>query len=297
MFVVFSGQGSQKMHMGRLFADNERVISYIKQASKIVNMDIMHLVMDATSNELNLTQNAQLAIFVMSYALFKLVEPMLGPIHAMAGHSLGEYTALAAAGIISFEDACMFIKERSFLMQQVSGKMLAVLGMDKAKLNLAASLVSNKEKGEECYIANINSSTQIVLSGNEKAIDRAHSVIAAIGGRSVVLPVSGPFHSPYMQDACQKLEGVIDRLDISIAHDRCIQVFSNVTSYPEHDWKKIIKVHMSSPVLWAETLANMSVRYPSEEFIEIGATSLLTSMAKRDGYNMKYIEKYVQEGE
>lgn len=330
MFIVFPGQGSQKMHMGRPFAQNSLVMGHVRCASEITGKDVEYLIMEAESDELNRTENAQLAIFVLSYALFKLAESKLGvmhgnKIHGVAGHSLGEYTALAVAGVLSFEDACLLVKERSVLMQEVSGKMLAVLGVDFQKLQQIANLAN--ESDEKCYVANHNSSTQIVLSGNAMAIERAKAIIDANGGRSVILPVSGPFHTPYMQDACDKLASFVDEVffqsarrpglgavmreshrlvqqklvetslcvspDLSLRDDLYIPVFSNVTALPETDWAKAIKVHMCSPVLWASTLENMRAMHPGEEFIEIGAISLLTSMAKRDGYNMRYWQEYI----
>ncbi len=284
MFIVFPGQGSQKMHMGRAYAENADIMKYIQLASKITNKDIKHLVMDAESEELNRTENAQLAIFVMTYALFKLFEPTLGQINAFAGHSLGEYIALAASRVLSFEDACLLIKERSDLMKQVHGKMMAVLNISPIEANMISLLATENE--EACYVANYNSTTQIVLSGNENAIVRAQEIASKFGKRGVLLPVSGPFHSPYMKDACDKLLPVIDKLQLN---EPKVPVISNIYATPVTHWKSVIGCHMRAPVRWQETLETMKKMDETAEFIEIGATTLLTSMAKRDGYNIKYI--------
>jgi len=301
MFIVFPGQGSQKMHMGRAWEHDSKIMGYVQQASEITNTDITHLIMSAESDELNQTQNAQLAIFVLSYALFKKYQTQLEDMHgkaiALAGHSLGEYTALAAAGVLSFEDACLLIKERSLLMQQAShahsGKMLAVLNISATQANVIALQASDISTNELCFVANYNSSTQIVLSGSENAITRAQDIVQKMGKRGMLLPVSGAFHTPYMKDACTNLLPVIDKLTFSAPS---IPVFSNIYASSDIDWKESVAQHMVSPVRWQETLANMSALQTSSsaeksaQFIEVGPTTLLTNMACRDAYSMKYIQ-------
>lgn len=297
------------MHMGRAYEHDEQIMEYVKQASEITNTDITHLIMHAESDQLNQTSNAQLAIFVLSYALFKKYESQLEDIHgtsqakiqAFAGHSLGEYTALAAAGVLSFEDTCMLIKERSILMQEASsqnpGKMMAVLNISATQANVIALQASDISTNELCFVANYNSSTQIVLSGHENAIARAQEIVQKMGKRGMLLPVSGPFHTPYMKDACTKLLPTIDKLTF---HTPRIPVFSNIYASSDVDWKENISQHMLSPVRWQETLVNMSLLMSSSslqtastqqpaQFIEVGPTTLLTSMACRDGYDMKWI--------
>lgn len=295
MFVVFPGQGSQNAHMGKAFINNAEVMKYTEAASKITGKDIQYLIMEADDNELNKTENAQIAIFVLNYALFKSFEAQFS-VQAFAGHSLGEYIALACAGVLSFEDACRLIIFRSKLMQEVEGKMLAVLNMSHVEANIVCSMVSDVSAQELCFIANYNSSTQIVLSGHEKAIARAQEVIKQMAQdlnkrsmKSIILPVSGPFHTLYMKAAADKFNQLLNEIEL---HEPKTPVISNLYVKTDVDWKKVMKLHMCAPVRWQETLEYMNTLDSNAQIFEVGATSLLTNMAKRDGYNMSYVQNY-----
>lgn len=290
-FIVFPGQGSQKPGMGNAFLEDSLITQYVDQASEITKKDIRYLVTNAEAEELNKTENSQIAIFVLTYGLFKKFEKehSLDGIKALAGHSLGEYTALAAGGVLSFEDVCKLIAARSKLMQQVSGKMLAVLNLSKEEAAMAAVLASDIQSDQIAFVVNYNSSTQMVLSGEANAIDRAQKIVEKLGKRAILLPVSGPFHSPYMQDACDKLSEVIDNLNFNEAK---IPIISNIYAKCDIDWiadgKDIVKIHMRAPVRWQESLEAMKKMEAEPKILEIGATSLLANMAKRDGYDIEY---------
>lgn len=282
MFVIFPGQGSQKPQMGKSLAHIPNLMKYVEAASIVTEKDVSYLINEAEASELDRTENAQIALFVLTYALaMASVEQFT----LLAGHSLGEYTALCVAGVLSFEDTCLLIKERSRLMQQVEGKMIALLGANMNSANTIASLASTVS--DPCFVANHNASSQIVLSGSATAIEQALKIAGDFGMRGVLLPVSGPFHSPLMLDACNKLSVTLDKLQFNEAK---IPVISNVYASSDVNWRKAVEIHMRAPVRWKETLDQAA----DKEILEIGATSLLTNMAKRDGCNIRYktIEEY-----
>lgn len=282
MFVIFPGQGSQKSHMGKSLAHIPSLMKYVEVASAITEKDVAYLINEAEASELDRTENAQIAIFVLTYALAMSASEKFT---MLAGHSLGEYTALCVAGVLSFEDTCLLIKERSRLMQQVEGKMIALLGANMNSANTIASLASTVS--DPCFVANHNASSQIVLSGSATAIEQALKIAGDFGMRGVLLPVSGPFHSPLMLDACSKLSVILDKLQFN---EPKIPVISNVYASSDVNWRKAVEIHMRAPVRWKETLDQAA----DKEILEIGATSLLTNMAKRDGCNIRYktIEEY-----
>lgn len=299
MYIVFPGQGSQKSQMGLPFANNSIVAKNVAIASEITKKNVKYLIEEMPIEELNQTENAQIAIFVLSYSLFllfkdKLAENKLAKdqkiseIKAMAGHSLGEYTAICAAGILSFEDTCVLINERSKLMQQVKGSMAACLNISPFEANMIALIACDIEQNELCFVANYNSTTQIVLSGHDNAIKRAQELMAKLNKKAIILPTSGPFHTPYMRTVAQKMELVIDNLQFNAP---IISVISNMYA-SAIDWasdgKNTVKQHMIGPVRWQETMAKMK----DDKIIEIGATSLLMSMAKRDRYDIEYWSIY-----
>lgn len=279
MIVVFPGQGSQKMHMGRAFSHVQEVSLYVDLAIQITGKNVDFLLNAADADVLNRTENAQIALFTLNYALAQHYIKNGLIISHLAGHSLGEYTALAVAGVLSFEEACMLVNERSRLMQQVDGAMLAVLNISPTQAAMIASLASTPDC--PCYVANYNSSTQIVLSSTNEGIERARAILAKLGKKGVVLATSGPFHSPYMYEANLELKKTIKTLHFNEAK---IPVISNAFASTA-TWEDAVSIHMVAPVRWEEVLATFG---KEAEILEIGASSVLANMGKRDGYNITY---------
>jgi [acyl-carrier-protein] S-malonyltransferase len=174
-------------------------------------------------------------------------------------------------------------------MQQVSGKMLVVLNINAIEANMICSASSDIKQGDFCFVANYNSSTQIVLSGSENAIIKAQEFASKMNKKSMVLKVSGPFHSPYMKEAAQELAQTLSKITFNKPD---MPVISNVYAHCDVNWEESVKLHMFMPVRWEESLKYISHTYANEPIYEIGASSILTNMAKRDGYNMMYFEKY-----
>ncbi len=293
MIVIFPGQGVQKSGMGQNFLHLENVKKYIKIASDITNIDVEKLLTTIQDEELSKTENSQIAIFTLTYSLMQewLAKNGKDKIKMLAGHSLGQYTALAVAGVLTFENTCMLIQARSQAMAKVNGKMLALLGADFVLANTIASMASKIDARETqcCFVANHNSSSQIVLSGSANAIERAVELIGNFGKKAIVLPTSGPFHSPYMHNACNEILSVIEKLEFN---DAQIPVISNVIAKEQTDanlWKSEVAIHMKCPVRWYESL-EYAKNNGCHEFVEVGPSAYLTNMAKRDGYNIRYEE-------
>jgi len=309
--------------MGRPFYQNSFVKNLIQIASQATNKDIEYLLNDAPQDELDRTEHAQIALFTLNYALFQLwlnKNPST-EITMLAGHSLGQYVALAIAEILSFEDSCRLILARSELMSKVCGKMLAILGVDFPTANTIASLASqagSKDTGADdnlancCFVANYNASGQFVLSGSEGAIIRAQAVAAKMGKKSLILATSGPFHSPFMYKACQDLFPTLEKLEFKAPKYPVISnVFATADVDPTNltiDWKEEAAIHMKAPVRWFESLQfhqnyvnSMAseldlppeIKQKYSEITEIGANSVLANMTKRDGFEIRYNSEYL----
>lgn len=282
MFIVFSGQGSQQENMINLIS--QEYMNDLVDISKKIDVDLIFLLKNASKEVLNKTENAQLAIFIVSYFISQKFD--FSKVKVMAGHSLGQYIALVIAEVISFEEMCFFIKLRSELMSKINGSMLAVLGVSLEEAILISSISS--EKNSCCFVANLNSSSQIVLSGDSLAILRAKEVAQSFGKKSVVLATSGPFHTSYMNDANNELCDFIEKMHFS---EPKIPVVSNVFAKNDVVWKDELKLHMVSPVRWKESLNFAFENFNVNEAVEIGASPVLKNIALKDGYNIKYYQE------
>lgn len=288
MFAIFPGQGSQKMGMGADWVDLKIVSEIIKNASETINLDIKNLLLEATQEELNKTENAQISIFVLSYAITKFFISQGLEIKLLAGHSLGEYTALAIAEVLSFEDMCKFILQRGKIMHEAAkknkGGMCALLG---ANLDEAAMICSlSSTPSSYCFIANDNASKQVVLSGHEKSIERAKKNASEYGFKAIILNTAGPFHSPFMHEAQIQLEEEISKYEFKTPK---IPIMSNFYAKITENWKEIIAKHVVAPVRWREILLNSQAT--GLKMVEIAPSSLLSNMAHRDGYDCTYLKK------
>lgn len=278
--VVFPGQGSQVVGMGKDLADSIPACKALfDQANKILGYDLASICFEGPQEELNKSNHAQLGIFVASAAAFKALELKQPEFEydMLAGHSLGEWTALYVAGVVRFEDAIKVLKARGEFMQAACeenpGAMLAVMNLDGDKLVEIAA-----EAG--CHVANFNSLAQTVLSGTAESIDQAEVLCREAGAkRAIRLPVAGAFHSPLMQPAAEKMDAFL--ADIELASP-AKPVLSNVTAV-EHDdagiRENMVK-QITSSVRWVASVQKLSTD-GVEEIIECGPGKVLAGLIKR----------------
>lgn len=281
---VFPGQGSQTVGMGKEFADShEWAQNMYNQVDETLGFKLTNIIFDGTQEELTLTYHAQPALLATSMVMLKALETAgLNPDYA-AGHSLGEYSALVAAGSISFEDAVKTVYQRGKFMDEAvpagEGTMAAILGMDAEALKEVTDEITNE--GNPVQLANINCPGQIVISGTASGVEKASALAKEKGAkRAIPLVVSGPFHSSLMQPAAQKLDQVLSDIQIE---DAKVQVISNVTAEPmtaKEEIKQRLVEQLYSPVRWEEsvqTLMNNGV----DTFIEIGPGKVLAGLIKK----------------
>lgn len=278
--ILFPGQGSQFVGMGRdLYDAIPECKALFDKANEVLGYDIAAICFDGPEDELKKSHNTQPAIFTVSAAAFealKLKKPM--DFDFAAGHSLGEWGALYAAGVISFEDTLRVLKARGEFIQAACdanpGGMLAVIGFDGEPLEKIAA-----ETG--VTLANINSPGQTVLSGTADAIAKAAEACKAAGAkRALPLPVAGAFHSPLMQPAADRLAGLLETIQLNAPS---IPVLSNVTGQP-HESVEAIRVNMiaqiTGSVRWVECMQYL-VAQGVTEAVECGPGAVLAGLMKR----------------
>ncbi|MCY8932443.1 ACP S-malonyltransferase [Bacillus atrophaeus] len=286
---VFPGQGSQYPLMGKQQYDRHAIVRQIyEEASDLIGIDMRKLCFESSINELKQTHNAQPAIFTVSYAAFKvLTKEGLEP-SFMAGHSLGEITALACSGAIEFSDAIRLVRARGEIMQQVgeksAGGMAAIKGLSLTEIqNLCAEYSVN---GNVACISNYNSNDQIVISGSQEVLAQ---IKEDLNNNKLVkftkLKVSAPFHSPLMQSAVEKFTQELKKYNY---HDMKYPVISDLTSQPYKNCDEItgLSQHLVNPVMWKKTvdfLNKNEVKY----IIEIGPNYVLRNLVKSCMSNIK----------
>ena len=276
---TFPGQGSQRPGMGRPWVDHESW-ELVDEASEVAGRDVAALLLHADADELKDTRNAQLTTFVSSLMVLDAVERLGVEPSFCAGHSLGEYTALAATGALGFEEGVSLVSARAAAMHEAGllqpGTMAAVLGLDDDQVEVACSLA-----GADVWVANINAPGQVVIAGSPEGVELASARAKELGAKKVMgLPVSGAFHTNYMVPARERLREAISRADI---RDTEVPVISNVDASP-HDrgdqWISLLSAQLASPVRWKhglQTMASLGVT----DFAELGPGGVLTGMAKR----------------
>lgn len=276
---TFPGQGSQRPGMGRPWVDHESW-ELVDEASEVAGRDVGALLLDADADELKDTRNAQLTTFVSSLMVLDAVERLGIEASFCAGHSLGEYTALAATGALGFDEGVCLVAERAAAMHDAGseqvGTMAAVLGLDDDQVEVACNLAD-----ADVWVANFNAPGQVVIAGSPAGVDKAGGHAKDLGAKRVMsLQVSGAFHTAYMAPARERLRGAIAAAAI---RDAEIPVVSNVDAKP-HDrggeWVSLLSAQLSSPVRWKhslQTLAGLGVT----DFAELGPGGVLTGMAKR----------------
>jgi [acyl-carrier-protein] S-malonyltransferase len=280
---IFPGQGSQAVGMGGALADASRQARDVfDEVDEALGQNLFRLMREGPEEELRLTENAQPAIMAHSLAVLRTLGVRLPDAASfVAGHSLGEYSALCAAGSFDLTTAAKLLRLRGQAMQEAvpvgEGAMAALLGAD---LQLAQRIAHAAAEGQVCTVANDNDPSQVVISGAKDPIDRAVQIARHMGAkRAVLLPVSAPFHCPLMQPAA---EAMADALSYVVVAPPAVPLFANVTAEPATDPDTIrnqLVEQVTGMVRWRECVANMADA-GVEEFVEIGG-KVLSAMVKR----------------
>lgn len=281
---VFPGQGSQFAGMGRDLADNFPAARLVfQEASDALGFDIASLCFNGPEEDLRLTTNTQPAIVTVSVAALRVVEQETGlrPDYA-AGHSLGEFSALVAAGSLSFADAVRTVRKRGAFMQEAVpvgvGAMAAMMGLEEGAIE---GICAQAAQGQVVSPANFNSPGQVVIAGHAEAVDRAIELAKAAGAkRALPLPVSAPFHCALMEPAGRRLAEVLDGIAFA---PLTLPVVSNVEARPNSDSARLAELlvrQVSAPVRWDESVACMA-ELGVGRFIEIGPGKVLSGLIKR----------------
>lgn len=283
---VFPGQGSQFVGMGQALAEKSEAAHLVfEQADEALGFSLSGLCFQGPEEELKLTANTQPAILTASIAVlsaFREKQPGFAP-DFVAGHSLGEYSALVAAGALSFADAVKTVRARGQFMEEAvpagQGAMAAVLNMDRAALHAVCEEVT--AAGHPVQLANMNCPGQIVISGSAEGVKLAGEKAKAAGAKRVLpLNVSGPFHSSLMQPAADKLKVVLAGVSVQ---DAGVPVVANVSARPVSDAREIVDSlvqQVSAPVLWEDSVQWM-VEQGVTTFVEIGPGKVLAGLIKK----------------
>ena len=290
--VIFPGQGSQIVGMSKdLYGKYSLVQNLFKEADETLGFSLSNLILNGPKEELDLTENTQPAIFLVSYSIFKLIKEEfnidLDKATFFAGHSLGEYSALASAGALSFSDTLKILKIRGKAMQNSvpkgEGGMVAVLG---AEIKTIENIIQENKSKYECFIANDNSEGQIVLSGNTNDLELMMKDLKTANIKNIKLPVSAPFHCKLMNRATTVMKDEISKLNFKETRNVLV---SNVTGKEisnSNELKDLLIKQIESRVRWRESILLM-INKGVGQFIEIGPGKVLSGLIKRINRNIK----------
>ena len=283
---VFPGQGSQKVGMGRAWAEAaEEARRTFEEADEVLGFPLSRLCWEGPEEELALTKNTQPALLATSIAIYRSLLPQglfVEPV-AMAGHSLGEYSALVAADALDFADALRLVRRRGELMQEAVpvgvGAMAAFIGLDDQAV---AAVAKEASQGEVCSVANYNSPGQTVIAGHKAAVDRAVALAKERGARkATLLAVSAPFHSPLMRPAREGMAAELAKVTFRAPR---VPVVANVDAAPVltgDDARDALVRQIDGPVRWVESVTWMAQNAGVRTFLEIGAGNVLTGLNRR----------------
>ena len=289
--VIFPGQGSQSVGMANdLYQKFDVVKKLFNQADDILNYSLTKLIIDGSKENLDQTENTQPAIFLVGYSIFQLAREEfsidLNKAKFFAGHSLGEYTALAAAGSLGFTDTLKLLRVRGKAMQEAvpreQGGMIAVLG---SNIEFIEKIILDNKNNYECFIANDNSNGQLVISGTIKDLDLLIVDLKKNNIKNIKLPVSAPFHCKLMSNATKIMNSEIEKCDFKKPNNTLI---SNVTSEEVNDsflLKELLIKQIESRVRWRESV-NYMIKNKINKFIEIGPGKVLSGLIKRIDKNV-----------
>jgi len=290
--VIFPGQGSQLVGMGKDLYDKYSLVKNLfQEADDTLGFSLSSLILNGPKEDLDLTENTQPAIFLISYSIFRLIKEEfnidLNKANFFAGHSLGEYSALASAGALSFSDTLKILKIRGNAMQSSVpkgvGGMVAVLG---SEIEIIENFISENKTKYECYIANDNSAGQIVLSGNLEDLEKIMIDLKLANIKNIKLPVSAPFHCKLMNKATIVMNEEIKKLNFEEPKNVLI---SNVTGKEisnSNELKDLLVKQIESRVRWRESVLLM-INKGINQFIEIGPGKVLSGLIKRIDKNVK----------
>ncbi|WP_145134983.1 ACP S-malonyltransferase [Paenibacillus sp. Y412MC10] len=289
---VFPGQGAQSVGMGKDFYDAVPASRRIfESADEVLGFPMTNMIFEGPDSELKKTFNTQPALLTASVAAFEAVREQGVTPDFVAGHSLGEYSALLASGVLSFEDAVGTVRARGEFMEQAvpggQGAMAAVLGAEREALaELCRSITA---EGHLVELANLNCPGQIVVSGSKEGVALVGERVKEAGGkRAIPLEVSGPFHSSLMKSAAEKLGGKLQPLSFN---EPSIPVVANVTARPAASAEEIrglLVEQVYSPVLWEDTVTYL-ISQGVDTFVEIGPGNVLTGLIKKTDKSVKLI--------
>ena len=290
--VIFPGQGSQMVGMGKEFFDNFEIVKRLfKQADDALNFSISKLIIEGPKEELNLTFNTQPAIFLISYSIFSVVKKEfnidLNKAKFFAGHSLGEYSALSCAGYLDFSETLKILRVRGDAMQNSmpkgKGGMVAVLG---STVEIIEKILNKNKEILKAAIANDNSEGQIVVSGKTEDLEKLIKILKDNSIKNIKLPVSAPFHCDLMENATKIM---VDQLNKVSFKDGQNKLISNVTANEIKDpneLKDLLIKQIESRVRWRESVINM-IEKDVNHFIEIGPGKVLSGLVKRINKDIK----------
>ena len=284
--VIFPGQGSQSVGMANeLYNKFETFKINFKKADDLLNYELSKIILEGPADKLNLTENTQPAIFLISYSIFQVIknefEINLNEAKYFAGHSLGEYTALTCSGVLSFENTIKILKLRGKAMQDAvpkgEGGMIAVLG---SELEILEDIINKKKNEFKCFIANDNSNGQIVLSGTVTNIDKLSVYLNSLNIKNIKLSVSAPFHCELMKTATELMRNELAKI---VFKEFQTSLISNVTAKEIDDSlliRDLLIRQIESRVRWRESI-NYMIKNGVKNFIEIGPGKVLSGLVKR----------------
>ncbi len=284
--VIFPGQGSQSVGMANeLYNKFETFKINFKKADDLLNYQLSKIILEGPADKLNLTENTQPAIFLISYSIFQVIknefEINLNDAKYFAGHSLGEYTALTCSGVLSFENTIKILKLRGKAMQEAvpkgEGGMIAVLG---SELEILEDIINKKKNEFKCFIANDNSNGQIVLSGTISNIEKLSIYLNSLNIKNIKLSVSAPFHCELMKTATELMRNELAKI---VFKEFQTSLISNVTAQEIDDnllIRDLLIRQIESRVRWRESV-NFMIKNGVNNFIEIGPGKVLSGLVKR----------------
>ncbi len=284
---VFPGQGSQAVGMGKSLADNfAPARAAFEEVDAALGEKLTRTMWEGPADKLTLTENTQPALLAVSIAALRVLEAEAGlelarDVAFLAGHSLGEYSAHAAAGSLALADAARLVRLRGRAMQQAVpigvGAMAALLGLDE---EAARAVASEAAQGQVCEAANDNAPGQVVVSGHKTAVERAVDIAKARGARAMMLPVSAPFHCALMTPAADAMAEALSKVKVGAPK---IPVVANVTAKPVEDPAEIVKLlvaQITGTVRWRQSVAYLAANGVNR-IVEVGSGKVLTGLVRR----------------
>ena len=290
--VIFPGQGSQIIGMGKEFYNKYEIVKNLfKKADDELGLPLSKIILEGPKDQLDLTKNTQPAIFLISYSIFEVATKELNVdlnrAEFFAGHSLGEYSALSSAGYLNFSDTIKLLKIRGNAMQTAvpegEGGMLAVLG---STIEIIEKILNDNHDSFIVQIANDNSEGQVVLSGKKENLDKLIEIFKSKKIKSIKLPVSAPFHCKLMSKATKTMKQEIEKIEFK---DSDMKLISNVTAEEvpnKEELKKLLIEQIENRVRWRECILNMTKKGVNH-FIEIGPGKVLSGLVKRINTDVK----------